>query len=74
MSCIHCLEHVQSFTATRLTHDYPIRAHAKGIDDQLTDGDLASALDVWGSVHGVNYLIILKLQFYNAFDRDYKFV
>ena len=43
---VHGLKHVESFAATNLANDDPVRSHAQAISQQIPLRDLALALEV----------------------------
>ena len=45
MSRVHGLEHVEGLTAADLADDDPIRSHPERVANQISDRDLAAALD-----------------------------
>ena len=46
MAGVHGLQHVERFLAAHLADNDAIRPHAQGVDHQVTQGDLALALQV----------------------------
>ena len=64
------MEHVQRLTTAALTDHDSFGAHAKGVDDQALDGDLAFAVDVLGTGLQAANVLLVQLQLGCIFDGD----
>ena len=60
---IHCLEHVQSFTATAFPNNNTLRTHTQTVDNKIANFNRAFAFDVGRAAFQRNDMFLLKLQF-----------
>jgi hypothetical protein len=67
---VHRLQHVECFAGTTLTDDDAIRAHTKGVDDEVMDRDAVLAVEVgWPRLHPADVLLV-ELKLGGVFDGD----
>src|SRR5438552_3827816 len=64
------LEHVQRLRAANLAHDYAVGSHAQRVANEITDRDLALALDVLGSALEPQDVPLDEPQLGGVLDRD----
>src|ERR1035438_7387089 len=70
MPRVHRLQHVESFLATHLADDYPVRPHTQGVDDQFALPYRAFPLHVRRTAFQANHVFLLQLEFGRIFDGD----
>ena len=70
MTCIHRLEHVQSFTTTTFANNDTIRAHPQRIAHQFTDTYYSMTFHIGKLGFEANDMILLKLQFGGILNRN----
>ena len=67
---VHGLEHVERLSGTTLADHDAVGAHAEGVLDQITDRDLALALDVRGTSLQGQHVVLVQLELLCIFHRD----
>src|SRR5215211_2382281 len=67
---VHCLHHVERLAAATLPDDDPLGAHPTGVDDEVTDGDLALAFDVGRTRIQTDDVLLTELRLGRVLDRD----
>ena len=67
---VHGLEHVEGLAATNLTDDDAVGSHTQGVAHQVTDLDLALALDVRRAGFEREDVLLLELELLGVFDGD----
>lgn len=66
----HGLDHVESLAAAALADDDAVGALAQRMDDELSDGDLALALDIGAACGLAHDMGLLETQLRRVLDRD----
>src|SRR5881409_2008739 len=69
MASVHCLEHVDGFTAADFANHNSVGTHPQRVPDQVTLGNLALALDVRGPGLQSDDVRLLHLQLRRIFNR-----
>src|SRR5699024_11463029 len=67
---VHGVEHVYVLRTTHLTDDDAVGPHTQGVTDQITDGDLAAALDVGRPGLQAYHVFLHELEFGGVLDGD----
>jgi len=67
---VHGLEHRERLATTRLTDDDALRAHTKGVPDEVHDRDGALAFDVGGARLETDHVVLHELELGGVLDRD----
>ena len=70
MTGVHCLEHVESFSAAAFADDDSVWPHTESISNEVCGGDSTTALDIWWSGFEPEHVFLLQLEFCGIFDSN----
>ena len=69
MTGVHRLQHVECLTTTNLTHHDAVRAHAKGVPNEIADLHFAAPLNVGRPALEPDDVPLIELKLDRVFDR-----